>query len=292
MPSFLRRLASVAGKSTRTPSTQGGPGNTQRNEQTPTKPTKLQDKRKSNLSNISASSTSSNSSRPSSPAASSLSSLSLSLPTSPSTTASRGSSRQQSTEALSPFPGVTLKEASALVDSCPQQHQAYPHKDSNQPRYSQHSRSSNSSVNLPTSILAPAPQNRPSSNSLPALFHPRSQSMPMLEDATVGARSEAVNRASADNLSPHSSSARPLLLMSPTLSSSGSQGKKSRPKSFSGLLLQHEQRLTDAQTQSTYQPKSARWASRGGIGSKNEMMIDLETSGVFGKFIGVYETMS
>ncbi|KAG0352749.1 hypothetical protein BG005_007849 [Podila minutissima] len=105
--------------------------------------------------------------------------------------------------------------------------------------------------------------------------------MPMLEDATVGARSEAVNRASADNLSPHSSSARPLLLMSPTLSSSGSQGKKSRPKSFSGLLLQHEQRLTDAQTQSTYQPKSARWASRGGIGSKNEMMIDLETSGVF-----------
>ncbi|KAG0028796.1 hypothetical protein BGZ82_008252 [Podila clonocystis] len=69
--------------------------------------------------------------------------------------------------------------------------------------------------------------------------------------------------------------------MSPTISTSGSQGKKSRPKSFSGLLLQREQQLTDAKPQSTYQRKSARWVSRGGVGSKNEMMIDLETSGVF-----------
>ncbi|KAF9313951.1 hypothetical protein BG003_004680 [Podila horticola] len=107
--------------------------------------------------------------------------------------------------------------------------------------------------------------------------------MPMLEDATAGTRPVLVpiNRTSADNLSPHSSNARPLSLMSPTLSTSGSQGKKSRPKSFSGLLLQHEQQRKDAQPQLTYQPKSARWASRGGIGSKNEMMIDLETSGVF-----------
>ncbi|KAG0094382.1 hypothetical protein BGZ93_007289 [Podila epicladia] len=105
----------------------------------------------------------------------------------------------------------------------------------------------------------------------------------MLEDVTIGARSVAVSvsRTSADNLSSYSSNARPLSLMSPTLSTSGSQGKKSRPKSFSGLLLQHEQRLTNAEPQSTYQSKSARWASRGGIGSKNEMMIDLETSGVF-----------
>lgn len=289
MPSFLKRLASVAGKSTRTPTTQGYPCDTQKNDQTPTTPNTLQDKRKSNLSNISASSASSGSSRSGSPTVSSLSSLSLSLPTSPSATTSCGPSRQQSTEVLrsGPFPSVTPQEASALVDTCPQQQQQQQqiYKESNQSRHSQHSRVSNSSGNLPADP-ASTPKNRPSTSSLSALFHPRSRSMPMLEDVPTGARPVLVpvSRASVDNLSsPQTSNARPLSLMSPTSTSSGSQGKKSRPKSFSGLLLQHEQQLSETQTP-TYQPKLARWASRGGIGTKNEMMIDLETSGVFGRF--------
>ncbi|KAI9242073.1 MAG: hypothetical protein BYD32DRAFT_287407 [Podila humilis] len=284
MPSFLKRLASVAGKSTRTPTAQRHPCDAQKNEQVPATSNTLQDKRNSNLSNISASSATSGSSRSGSPTVSSLSSLSLSSPTSPSATTSCGPSRQQSTEALrsGPFPSVTPQEASALVDTCPQQQQQQQqiHKESNQSRYSQHSRASNSSGNLPDP--ASTPKNHPSTSSLSALFHPRSRSMPMLGDVTTSARSVLVpvSRASVENLlSPHTSNARPLSLMLPTSTSSVSQGKKSRPKSFSGLLLQHEQQLPETQPPA-YQPKSARWASRGGIGTKNEM-IDLETSGVF-----------
>ncbi|KAG0256425.1 hypothetical protein BG011_004502 [Mortierella polycephala] len=58
------------------------------------------------------------------------------------------------------------------------------------------------------------------------------------------------------------------------------KGIKSRTKAFSNFLkFKFEGR--DSPGRSRSGPKSSRWASRGGIGSKNEMMVDLETAGIF-----------
>ncbi|KAF9106838.1 hypothetical protein BGX27_009011 [Mortierella sp. AM989] len=133
---------------------------------------------------------------------------------------------------------------------------------------------------------------RGSMSSLSALFHSRSRSMIMLQDGPISHMSSeqvrhqsstlpspvlisqpdsSIKRASVDNFG--SDSRR----MSENFSSGGPEvqpntpstmrGKKVRPKSLSQLP-------------GGTQPKSARWASRGGIGSK-EMMVDLETTGVF-----------
>lgn len=60
------------------------------------------------------------------------------------------------------------------------------------------------------------------------------------------------------------------------------KGKKSRPMSLSTILLQSDQQASGPQPRLPHQAKATRWANRGGIGA-NEMMVDLETTGVFGK---------
>ncbi|KAF9094849.1 hypothetical protein BGX23_001492 [Mortierella sp. AD031] len=56
--------------------------------------------------------------------------------------------------------------------------------------------------------------------------------------------------------------------------------KKSRPKSFSSMVLLSDQKVSSPQPRLPHQSKATRWANRGGIGA-NEMMVDLETTGVF-----------
>ncbi|KAG0313392.1 hypothetical protein BGZ99_008915 [Dissophora globulifera] len=137
-----------------------------------------------------------------------------------------------------------------------------------------------------------------SRSSLSALSHPRCRSMPMLQDFPDSLQNQsmllspvapldlppATKRVSMDNLAVASrrpmsdnitSSLHRLSVPSPTL-----RGKKSRPKSLSSLLLQHEQQVSVAQPRLPHQTKTLRWANRGGIGT-NEMMVDLETTGVF-----------
>ncbi|KAG0291470.1 hypothetical protein BGZ96_005165 [Linnemannia gamsii] len=51
--------------------------------------------------------------------------------------------------------------------------------------------------------------------------------------------------------------------------------------SLSAILLQNDQQGSVPQPRLPHQIKATRWANRGGIGA-NEMMVDLETTGVFG----------
>ncbi|KAF9360050.1 hypothetical protein BGX34_007986 [Mortierella sp. NVP85] len=57
------------------------------------------------------------------------------------------------------------------------------------------------------------------------------------------------------------------------------RGKKLRPKSLTTMLFLNEQ-SPGAQPRLPHHTKLARWANRGGIGA-NEMMVDMETTGVF-----------
>ncbi|KAF8938172.1 hypothetical protein BGZ47_008687 [Haplosporangium gracile] len=131
-------------------------------------------------------------------------------------------------------------------------------------------------------------------NSLSVLFHPRSRSMPMLQDphsgfvpdqhqlkhynstllspASTSPTSSSNNqRASMDNLN---GSAKRMSVAGTV------KGKKSRPMSLSTMLLQNDQQASGPQPRLPHQVKGTRWANRGGIGA-NEMMVDLETTGVF-----------
>ncbi|KAF9155217.1 hypothetical protein BG015_010613 [Linnemannia schmuckeri] len=135
---------------------------------------------------------------------------------------------------------------------------------------------------------------RSSINSLSVLFHPRSRSMPMLQDPNSGfvpgqnqlkhyhstllsptstspIPSSSNQRASMDNLN---GSAKRMSVVGTV------KGKKSRPMSLSTMLLQNDQQSSGPQPRLPHQVKATRWANRGGIGA-NEMMVDLETTGVF-----------
>ncbi|KAF9119154.1 hypothetical protein BGW39_000524 [Mortierella sp. 14UC] len=58
------------------------------------------------------------------------------------------------------------------------------------------------------------------------------------------------------------------------------KSKKCRPMSLSGILQQNDQQISSPQPRLPHQSKTTRWANRGGIGA-NEMMVGLETTGVF-----------
>jgi hypothetical protein len=61
------------------------------------------------------------------------------------------------------------------------------------------------------------------------------------------------------------------------------RGKKLlRPKSLTMLFLNEQS--PGAQPRLPHQSRVTRWANKGGIGT-NEMMVDMETTGVFGKYI-------
>ncbi|KAF9904432.1 hypothetical protein EC991_002706 [Linnemannia zychae] len=143
---------------------------------------------------------------------------------------------------------------------------------------------------------------RASMDSLAVLFHPRSRSMPMLQDPNSGfvpdqhqikhhhstllsptstSPASGGQPASMDNFSSGSSGSTKRLSSNFPLGSSKSiKGKKSRPISLSGVLQQNDQQSGSPQPRLPHQSKATRWANRGGIGA-NEMMVDLETSGVF-----------
>ncbi|KAF9990645.1 hypothetical protein BGZ75_000461 [Mortierella antarctica] len=59
-----------------------------------------------------------------------------------------------------------------------------------------------------------------------------------------------------------------------------SKEKKMRPMSITSLFSLNNQ-FGSARSRPPHQPKATRWASRGGIGTKNEMLVELETTGVF-----------
>ncbi|KAF9573102.1 hypothetical protein EC968_009063 [Mortierella alpina] len=61
---------------------------------------------------------------------------------------------------------------------------------------------------------------------------------------------------------------------------SASKEKKMRPMSITSLFSLNSQ-FGNGRSRTPHQPKATRWASRGGIGSKNEMLVELETTGVF-----------
>ncbi|KAF8930836.1 hypothetical protein BGZ58_008005 [Dissophora ornata] len=82
--------------------------------------------------------------------------------------------------------------------------------------------------------------------------------------------------------------ALPMMLLPTPSSSPTLKGKKTRPQSLSSLLLQHEQQQEqqeqqqqgNVQSRLSRQSKASWRGNRGGVGM-NEMMVDLETTGVF-----------
>lgn len=133
-----------------------------------------------------------------------------------------------------------------------------------------------------------------SRSSLTSLLHPRPRSMPMAGEALPDTynhpeRSQTVSfaevpgskRTNGDDLDARRWSRSEILpaeAMRPA--SPSSRGKKSRPKSLTSLLLLNDQSSSGAQPRLPHQSKLTRWANRGGIGA-NEMMLELETTGVF-----------
>jgi hypothetical protein len=134
-----------------------------------------------------------------------------------------------------------------------------------------------------------------SRSSLTSLFHPRPRSMPMagevLPDTYIHpGRSQTVSFAEvpgSKRTNGDDSDARPWsrseILPAEAMrpASPSARGKKSRPKSLTSLLLMNDQSSSGAQPRLPHQSKLTRWANRGGIGA-NEMMLELETTGVFG----------
>ncbi|KAF9538334.1 hypothetical protein EC957_006914 [Mortierella hygrophila] len=137
---------------------------------------------------------------------------------------------------------------------------------------------------------------RLSINSLSVLFHPRSRSMPMLQDPISGFVTDPHQMKHYHSTVLSTTSTTP-----PTPSGSNNQrasidnvngsakrmsvastvkGKKSRPMSLSTMLLQSDQQTSSPQPRLPHQVKATRWANRGGIGA-NEMMVGLETTGIF-----------
>ncbi|KAF9413609.1 hypothetical protein BGZ94_000671 [Podila epigama] len=274
MPSFLKRFSTVTGirpSSSTSPSTRHDTQQQQKQSLKQRQPQKLLHLiRKPSLNNIgsgsseSSPSSSSRSSPSSSPTLSSLSSLDLPLSPPPSAT---------------PSPHLTQKDEEASRQSSSHNHLT---------QCPQESRSNSSSPASTSAAIQTMPptnsKNRSSTGSLSSMFRHRSRSMPLLADSPQADASPVRNRASVDNLLSKRKKSNTLLpLPSPAISaaSSSSRGKKARPTSLSGLLLQHEENLSGGRQPSPQLPKAARWASRGGIGNKNEMLIDLETSGVF-----------
>ncbi|GJJ70441.1 hypothetical protein EMPS_02790 [Entomortierella parvispora] len=154
---------------------------------------------------------------------------------------------------------------------------------------------------------------RASVNSLTVLFHPKSRSMPMLQEMSTShlprdyqpshRRHPSAVLPPQPPFPPTSATSLSPVLISTALSSNQNSknsnslkrasldssvllgvsqttgDKKSRRKSLSNMLLQSDQQLP--LSSSPQLSRSGRWAGRGGIGAKNEMMVDLETSGVF-----------
>ncbi|KAF9201788.1 hypothetical protein BGZ49_008012 [Haplosporangium sp. Z 27] len=140
-----------------------------------------------------------------------------------------------------------------------------------------------SSVPSLSALFQPGPRSTTMITGSTATHSPREHSA-ILSPVSTSHSSPNSKRASVDNLSSNPRRRSENFssgefdaergMASPT-----TKGKKIRPKSLSSLLLQHEQQI-GVQPKPSYQPKSSRWASKNGIGSK-EMMVDLETTGVF-----------
>ncbi|KAG0279830.1 hypothetical protein BGZ95_000064 [Linnemannia exigua] len=156
----------------------------------------------------------------------------------------------------------------------------------------------------PTTSAPAQKMQRTSMDALEVLFHPRSRSMPMLQDSNSGfvldqhqikhyhstllsptlvaSPASSSQRDGMDNTFRNSNSTNTKRMSSnfPLGASKAVKSKKSRPMSLSSMLLQNDQQINSPQPRLPHQSKATRWANRGGIGA-NEMMVDLETAGVF-----------
>ncbi|KAF9954209.1 hypothetical protein BGZ70_010635 [Mortierella alpina] len=154
-------------------------------------------------------------------------------------------------------------------------------------------------MSSPSSASISAAETTAARNSPPALAvlaEPRSRSMPALPDPPsshvptqpTGAVSDGQRDSSEDmEIIPvprrRNSFALFTTASSPANPSSAlpaSKEKKMRPMSITSLFTLNNQ-FGSARSRPPHQPKAQRWASRGGIGTKNEMLVELETTGVF-----------
>ncbi|KAH7060243.1 hypothetical protein BKA57DRAFT_446691 [Linnemannia elongata] len=313
MPSFLKRLSSFAGTKPSSSATQSPKlkktsksshqqeKSTQPYGKQPTYPQFKDPQEAATRSQSEGSSSNASTQRSTSatPTISSASSLSLSLPDSPASIASCGgptsssASYQQNSEALQ-------KKLSHLKDGS---HDEKITATTQQQQHPPASSSSSQTTNMPSvQERVPRPTSptqkmkRSSISSLSVLFHPRSRSMPMLQDPNSGFvpdqhqmkhyHSTVLSPASTTSPTPRSSNNQRAGIENLSGSAkrmsvaSTVKSKKSRPMSLSAMLLQSDQQNSGPQPRLPHQVKATRWANRGGIGA-NEMMVGLETAGVF-----------
>ncbi|KAF9345342.1 hypothetical protein BGX26_003257 [Mortierella sp. AD094] len=252
-------------------------------------------KRGNVISNESSLSDSSSSSHPSSSKASNSTSTTISSSSSLSLFMTDGPS-PNSTYKRSSRQGSEMSDSEMIHHTQQDNINQHQHQQQIHMRNAHSSTSSSSSSSLRSSQAQKTKRN--SMPSLSALFHPRPRPMTMIQDNPVSLILEECHpestsrsapsskRVSVDDLGSNPSrmsenfSLEAPDAQSNTPSSPTMKGKKIRPKSLSSLLLQHEQQTSNVQPRLSNQPKANRWANRSSIGSK-EMMVDLETTGVF-----------